>query len=142
VEPSDIRRELKRAIERVRREAADRRTAADAAARHYERFLEDVAAPFFRALANVLKGEGHPFTVFTPAGSVRLASEKSGDDFLEVALDTSRHPPSVVGRVSYARGRRVVASERPVREGAEIAELTERDLLDFVLAEIAPFVER
>jgi hypothetical protein len=142
MEPSDIRRELKRAIERARRDAADRRTANDAAARQYERFLGDVAAPFFRAFANVLKSEGLPFVVFTPAGSVRLASEKSGDDFVELALDTGRHPPVVVGRVSRTRGRRVIASERPVREGAEIADLTERDLLDFVLAEIAPFVER
>ena len=48
----------------------------------------------------------------------------------------------MVGRVSRGRGRRQVSSERPVREGVAVADLTDADVLDFVLAEIGPFVER
>ena len=38
-------------------------------------------------VANVLRVEGYPFVVHTPAGSVRLASEKSGNDYVELRLE-------------------------------------------------------
>jgi hypothetical protein len=142
LEVSEVRRRLRQAIDRARRDAAARRVEQDRAAADYERFLESTAGPVFRLFLSALRGEGYLFKIFTPAGTLRLASEKSAEDFIEVALDDQSHPPVVLGRTSLARGRRVTTSERPIREGAPISQLTQEDVLAFLVAEIAPFVER
>ena len=142
IEVSEIRKRVRRRIAEARRAAEARRQAAEAAARDYERFLSRIAVPLCRRVAAVLTAEGYPFKVFTPAGGVRLASETSRHDFIELELDTELTPPQVIGRVNRARGGRVVTIERPVRENAPVADLTEADLLEFLLAEIGPFVER
>ncbi|MCA1560746.1 MAG: hypothetical protein LC804_10930 [Acidobacteria bacterium] len=142
LEVSEVRKRLLQTIERARQGAAARRRHADEAQRHYEPFLEGVAGPVFKLFALALNAEGLPFKVFTPAGSVRLASEKSGDDFIELALDAEHDPPQVLGRASRGRGRRVTASERPVQEGAKVQDLTDEDVLQFLLREIGPFIER
>ncbi len=139
---AEVRRRLVHTIETIRHESAARRQAADRAAAEYEQFLEQTATPVFRHFVQALRAEGHPFRLFTPAGSVRMSSERSPDDFVEVTLDTSRHPVEALGRVSYRRGSRLVTDERPVREGAAVGSLTEEDVLAFLLASIAPFVER
>ena len=139
---ADVRRRLRAAIEATRREAAARRARVDAAARDYETFLVERAVPVFRDVANALAGEGHPFKVFTPAGAVRLASDHSASDFIELELDTTEDPPQVLGRSSRGRGRRMVTSERPVREGVAVGDLTEEDVLAFLLSEVAHFVVR
>ena len=140
MEVSEVRRRLRAAVEEARQQAADRRARTDIAARDYEAFLNERAAPVFHQLAAALTAEGHLFKVFTPAASVRLASERSHEEFVEVALDDSSNPPTVVGRTSRGRGRRMVSSERPVREGVPIANLTEEDVLAFLLEEIALFI--
>ena len=139
---AEVRRRLVQKIESARQEAATRRQAADRATADYGPFLEDVATPVFRHLVMALRAEGHQFRLFTPAGSVRLSSERSADDFVELVLDTSRQPIEVVGRVSHGRGSRLITDERPIREGAAVADLTEEDVLRFLLASITPFVER
>lgn len=141
LEVPDVRRRLRQAIAQAKQAAAARRADIDAADRDYQRFLERVAEPVFRIVAAALKAENHPFLIATPAGGLRLESERSREDFIELALDTSE-APVVVGRVSRGRGRRMIATERPLREGAAVAELTEDDVLEFLLSEIAPFVER
>ena len=139
---AEVRRRLVQKIESARQDAAARRQAADKATADYGPFLEDVATPVFRHLVMALRAEGHQFRLFTPAGTVRLSSERSADDFVELALDTSRQPIEVVGRVSQGRGSRLITDERPIREGAAVADLTEEDVLRFLLASITPFVER
>lgn len=141
MEISDIRKRVRDRIERARRGASARRARLDEAAREYEAFLDAVAVPIVRQLANVLRAEGYLFTVMTPAGSVRLTSDKSGEDYLELALDTTGEP-QVVGRTSRGRGRRVIATERPVRPDTPVRDLTEEDVLAFLLEELEPFVER
>jgi hypothetical protein len=138
----EVRRRLRAAIEGGRREVAARRERSDAATRAYDEFLPARAVPAFHLVAQALVAEGYPFKVFTPAGSVRLASERSGDDYIELTLDTTQDPPTVIGRTSRGRGRRAVSSERPIRDGASVADLTGDDVLEFVLTEIVPFVER
>jgi hypothetical protein len=142
IEPADVRRRLLQRMEIVRRESAARRASASEAQPAYERFLDETAVPIFRSVASALRGEGLRFQVFTPAGLVRLASEKSKDDFIEIALDTSRHPTEVIGRTSHTRGSRLIADEQPVREGARVQDLTDEDVLAYVLRVIGPFVER
>src|SRR4051812_9821371 len=103
---SEVRRRVRAAIEGSRRDAAGRRERSDAASRAYEGVLAAPAAPMFHRVASALVGEGHRFKVFPPAGSVRLAAERAPDDFIELTLDTSTDPPSVLGRTSVGRGRR------------------------------------
>lgn len=137
---SEVRRRLRAAIEKARHDAAERRKRSDVAAQAYEDFLAGRAVPAFRQFAAALAGEGHHFKVFTPAGSVRLASERSQEDFIEIALEPTTDPPEVIGRVSRGRGRRLVSTERPVRERAAVEDLTEEDVLEFLLKEIQPFL--
>ena len=142
MEISEVRRRLRGAIEQARQQAAARRTRSDDASRDYEVFLSGRAVPVFHSFAGALSAEGHLFKVFTPAGSVRLASQKSQDDFIELVLDTDSDPPQVLGRISRGRGRRSISHERPVRRGTAVADLNEDDVLTFLLEEIVPFVER
>lgn len=140
VEVADVRRKFRARIEEARKRGEARRAAADRAAQDYEIFIRDVAVPAFRMVASVLSAEGYPFKVFTPAGGVRLASTKSRDDYFEVELDTESDPPQVIGRANRARGGRVTTTERPIREATAVNEIAEGDVIEWVLAEIEPFV--
>jgi hypothetical protein len=141
METAEVRRRVTAAIEQARRHTAERRARTAEAARDYARFLDQIAVPLFRQIAQVLKVEGYQYSVFTPGGSVRLMSDRSAQDYVEVALDTSGDEPRVVGHVSRTRGRRIVESERSVSD-APVAAVTEDDLLRYVLKELEPFVEK
>jgi hypothetical protein len=104
--------------------------------------LRDRAVPIFQTVSAALAAEGFRFRVFTPAESVRLASENTPDDYVELTLDSTNDPPVVLGRTNRGRGRRVLTSERTVKENASIDQITDDDVLSFVLSEIEPFVER
>ena len=137
-----VRQHILQAIDRAKRAAAERRVANDEAGRQYEVFLEQLAVPLFRQAANILRVEGYLFTLFTPGGSVRLMSERSADDFIELVLDTTGETPSVMGRTSRAWGRRTVLSEQPLNPSVPVRELTEEDVLTFLQKAIEPFVEK
>lgn len=139
MEISVVRKRLNETIERAKRQAAERHSRSDQASRDFELFLQKIAVPLFRQVANALKAEGYAFTVFTPSGSVRLMSDRSASDYVELTLDTSANPPQVVGQVMRERGRRVLDSERTI--GAPET-LTEDQLLDFLLKELEAFVGR
>lgn len=139
MEIADVKRSVTETIERARRRAAERRARNDQAARAYDTFLEQTAVPVFRQVANVLRTQGYPFTVFTPAGAVRLMSDRASEDYIELVLDSTGDEPTVTGRAGHSRGRRVVEAERPIGDPST---LTEDDVLAFVLKELEPFVER
>ena len=142
MEVSEVRRRLRGAIDAARKAAQERRVRSDQAARDYQQFLAERAVPVFQTFASALAAEGHRFKVFTPAGAVRLSSERSNADFIELTLETAEHRPVVLGRSSIGRGRGATTRERPVRPGASPSDLSEEDVIEFLLAEIAPFVER
>ena len=139
MEIADVRKRIHSTIEPARQRAAERRTRGEEAARAYSTFLDTVAVPMFRQVANVLKVEGYAFSVFTPSGSVRLMSDRAAEDFVELTLDTSGDTPQVLGHTSRSRGRRVTESERAVGTPAA---LTEESVLEFLAKELEPFVER
>ena len=87
----------------------------------------------------MLRSEQHLFTVFTPSASVRLSSDRSAEDFVEMFLDTTGDTPSVIGHTSRNRGRRVIEAEQII--GAPDT-LTEAEMLEFLLKAIEVFVER
>ena len=141
METSAVRKRVNDAIELARREAAERRTRSDQAARDYGQFLKEVATPLFRQIADSLKAGGFNFSVFTPSGAVRLMSDRSQEDFVELSLDTSGDRPAVIVHTSRARGRRVVDAERPI-DADTVAAITDADLLDELMKELRPFVEK
>jgi hypothetical protein len=128
METSELRKRLNQTIERARRPG-----------RAFESFLSETAVPLFRQIANVLRADGYQFSVFTPSGSVRLMSDRTAEDFIELTLDTAGETPQVMGHTSHSRGRRVRESERAI--GAP-GELTEEVLVPYLLKELEAFVER
>jgi hypothetical protein len=140
---SELRKRILRALDEARQQASSRRQVVDEATKAYETYLSQTAVPVMLQAAAVLKGEGHRFTVETPAGSVRIVSDHSPETFVELVLDTTTGSGAVLGRVSLARGRGgLLVEERPVAPGTPIAELTEDDLSAFLVAEIPKLVVR
>jgi hypothetical protein len=141
MEVSDVRRRLRAAIEEARRHAAERRVRRDEASRDWERVLVEVAVPAFQMMASALTGEGHRYQVVTPGQAVRLGTER-GEEFIELALDNDRDEPALMLRSTRGRGRRIVSSERVLREAGAIASVTDEDIIAALLHELVPFVER
>src|SRR5262245_35154317 len=132
MEISEVRNRLHQAIVRAKRNASERRARTDAASRTFETFLNRIAIPLIRQVSNVLRADGYLYSVSTPSGSVRMMSDSSAEDFLELLLDTSVDPPRVVGHVSRSRGRRVLEVERIIGSG-DPEGITEEELLTFLL---------
>ena len=139
MEIADVRKRVHQTIERAKRHVADRRVRTDAAGQDFGRFLEQTAVPLFRQIVNVLRADARLFSVSTPAGSVRLMSDRRAEDYVEVLLDTSGDEPRVVLHSSRSWANRGVESERVIGDPAN---LTEHDLLTAVLQELEPLVER
>jgi hypothetical protein len=142
IETSELRKRVRAAIDHSRRSAAARRARLDEAAAAYTALLATIATPLVQMLANALRAEGYTFTVFTPNDGLRMSLARSGDDFIEFALDTSQDEPFAALRVSRTRGRRLVQHERPIKGRTPVDQLTEEDVLQALLEEIEPFVER
>lgn len=141
METADVRKRVVDTIERAKRSAQDRRTRTDLATKEFALFLERTAVPLCRQVAGALKAAGHPFAVNTPEGALRIVSERSAEDYIELTLDTTGEDLWVVGRTRRSWGRRVLESERPVRR-CPVREVTEEDLLTFLLQEFEPFLVR
>ena len=139
MEISEVRRRILAAVARSKQHAAQRRARMDEAGKAYSTFLDTIAVPMFRQVANVLKAEGYSFGVFTPSGSVKLVSDRNPQDSIEIRFDASGDMPLVVGHVTRSRGSRVVESEQPVGDPASLGET---DVLEFLVRELEPFVER
>lgn len=142
MDAGEVQKRLRAALAEARREAAARRARSDDATRHYETFLETHAVPVFRHMAAALTGEGHPFKVMTPSGAVRISPERSPDEFIELSLDSSYDPPQVIVHVVRGRGRRTIETETPLRERTPIQDLTSEHVLEALLREAVPFVQR
>jgi hypothetical protein len=142
VETGDVSRRLKIAMDSGRAQAAERRERDARATAAYETFLENVAVPVAKQLANAMKVEGLAFTAFTPAGGLRLASDRNRDDFIELALERGASDLQVVGHVSHARGSRTIAETLPVKDGFGPGALTDEDVLTFLLRALRPWLER
>src|SRR4051794_5406805 len=142
MEVSDVRRRVKEVIDHAKRAVAERRTLVDEATRDYQAFLDRIATPLFRQIGNVLRAEGHPFTVSTPGNSVRLTADRAGTDFIDLALDTTGRRPQVIIHASRSRGRRVMESETALEPDRPIRELTEDDVMAAVMKELEGLVDR
>ena len=142
MEVSQVNKRVQVAIERTRARAQARRHAAASAEKAFAAFLETVATPVARQVANALKVAGINFTVGTPSGGLRLAAERGRDDYIELGLDTSGDQPQAVGRVSVTRGSRTIDQTTPVKPGTAIEDLTDEDVLEFLVTALEPWLER
>ena len=139
---AEVRRRVRQTIERARLEAAERRARAEVADRQGRRFVEGVAAPVARQFQSALRAEGFKYRLSTPAGAVRLVSDRRPEDFIDIAVDATGEAVIIMTTVSRVRGRRVLVAERPLNDKVEMDALTEQDVLDFLLDAIRVFVER
>ena len=142
MEVGDVRRRLVAAIDKAKRTAQERRARVSESEKTYGTFLQNVAVPIVRTLGAALKAEGLLFTVSTPGGAVRLQSDKTRDDFVEIGFDATADPPEVVARVSRTRGSRVLTDERPIKPGAPPDAITDEEVLAFLLDAIDPWLQR
>jgi len=140
MEVSQVRKRVQQGVAAARSRAQERRQQTDEATRDYKVFLEVVATPLVQQLANVLKVEGYAFTASTPGDSVRLTNDRGRGDFVELALDTSGERPQVVGRMTQSRGSRRLDEERPIKAGALPSELTDDDVLEFLMQVLEPWL--
>ena len=136
----EVRKRIRAEIDKAKRDQAERRTRVAEATRAYDAFLETAAIPVFRMFANVLKAEGLHFEVMTPAGGVRLQSERNRDDAIEMELDTTADPPQPLVTVTRVRGSRVVQSDRSVRGSSPLVQLTEHDVIEMLIEEMRPWL--
>ena len=137
---AEVRKRIRAEVEKSRRDQAERRTRVAEATSAYETFLETAAIPVFRMFANVLKSEGLNFEVMTPAGGVRLQSERHRDDAIEMELDTTADPPQPLVTITRERGSRVVQSDRSIKGSIPLVQLTEQDVVEMLLEELRPWL--
>ena len=135
-----VRKRVRAAIEQARRDQAERRGRVAEAQQNYNLFLESAAIPAFRTIANILKSEGLHFEVMSPAGGVRLQSERNREDAIEMELDTTADPPQPLVTVTRERGRRIVQSDRTIKGSNPLVHLTEEDVIDMLLEELRPWL--
>ena len=135
-----VRKRVRTAIEQARRDQAERRDRAVEAQKSYDAFLENSAIPMFRMIANILKSEGLNFEVATPAGGVRMYSERQRNDAIEMELDTSADPPQPLVTITRARGSRVIQTDRSIKGSNPLVQLTDDDVIDMLLEELRPWL--
>ncbi|HEX6158993.1 MAG TPA: hypothetical protein VF111_02435 [Thermoanaerobaculia bacterium] len=136
----EVRKRIRAEIEKAKRDQAERRSRVAEATKAYEEFLDTAAIPVFRMFANVLKAEGLHFEVMTPAGGVRLQSERNRDDAIEMELDTTADPPQPLVTVTRTRGSRVVQSDRSIKGGHPLVQLSEHDVIEMLIEELRPWL--
>jgi hypothetical protein len=142
LEISQVRKRILTAMTTARDRAKHRRQKSDEAEKAYAAFLENLAGPLARQLVNALRAEGYSFTVSTPGRGLRVSLDQGRDDFVELALSTDADPPQVVGRTRRTRGSRTLDEERPVKPGAGPQDISEDDLLEFLVVAMEPWLER
>lgn len=141
LEAADVRKQLTHRLAELRKAQTQRRAANDKARTDFEAVLEREIAPTVRQFAQALKAEGHGFSVQTPAGAVRLVSDRSAENAMEVVLEAGA-TPAVVLRWNVTRGRRQHDGERTLASGDAIATIDASQVLAALLDTIEPFVER
>ena len=71
-----------------------------------------------------------------------MAADRGRDDYVEFVLDASGELPQAAGRVSVSRGSRTIDEVIPVKPGAAIEDLTDEDVLEFLVRALEPWLER
>jgi hypothetical protein len=142
MEVSQVNKRVQMALEAARTRAKSRREHTVEAEKAYALFLETIATPVTRQVANALKVAGLAFTLGTPGGGLRLSADRGRDDFIEFLFDASGDVPHAAGRISISRGSRTIDEVVPVKAGAAIEDLTDEDVLEFLVRALESWLER
>ena len=135
---AELRKRILRELDRPaggERSGGDRRASADSARVQFNRLLNGTIAPLLIQTASILKAEGELCQVHTPSDTARIAFDSSHEDFIEFMLDTAP-PAHVIGRGSVRRKGGTMVEDRIVGVGKSIEEITDEDVLAFLLPEL------
>ena len=135
---AELRKRILREIDRPgagQAAGGDRRASADSARVQFNRLLNGTIAPLLIQTASILKAEGELCQVHTPSDTARIAFDSSHEDFIEFMLDTTP-PAHVIGRGSVRRKGGTMVEDRIVGVGKGIDEITDEDVLAFLLPEL------
>jgi len=135
---AELRKRILRELDRPAggdRAGGDRRVSADSARVAFNRLLNGTIAPLLIQTASILKAEGELCQVHTPSDTARIAFNSSHEDFIEFMLDTTP-PAHVIGRGSVRRKGGTMVEDRIVGVGKAIEEITDEDVLAFLLPEL------
>jgi hypothetical protein len=92
-------------------------------------------------MAMVLKSEGLAWEVMTPSGEVRLVPDRRRDEAIALSFDATADPPQPMVSITRGRGSRMLHAERQLKPGTPaIAALTEDDVIDMLVEELAPWL--
>jgi hypothetical protein len=138
----EVRRQLKHAIDAHKRANVARRADSDQATKQFETWFQMVGEPLCREFTSALRGEGYQFRLETPQGAARISSERSADDFLELAFDSRRTPVALVLSRGYTRGSKTFTDQRVLCEGPRIDQVEPQQVLSALVEDILPLVER
>ena len=141
-EVAEVRQRVLTMVERARRDATARRARARRDEVQARRFIQETATPVVQQVLSLLRAEGFSNSLSTPAGSVRLVFEKHHEDFIDLAVDTTQDPVTIMTVVSHLRGKSVSTTERPLANGVELEQLTDEHVLVFLLSALPGFVAR
>ena len=141
-EVSEVRQRVLTMVERARQDAGERRARAAVDEVQARRFIQEIATPVLQQVLSILKVERLSFQLSTPAGSVRLTSEGHHEDFIDLAVDATQDPVTIMTTLSRVRGQRVSTTDRPLADGVEVDQLTEEHVLAFLLKALPVFVAR
>lgn len=138
-ELTDLRRRVRQAIQDARQKAAARRVSRDDAAKAWAAAIAEIVEPVAANVAAAMTGEGLAFKLETPRGSVRIVSDRSPGDYIEVVLDDAdeREAPEVIGRTVRGRGRQSVTVIEELL--GPPAQLSEDRVIAFFMGALAPF---
>ena len=139
---AEVRQRVLTMVEQARLDAAEHRARARVDEVQARRFIQETATPVVQQVLSILKVERLSFQLSTPAGSVRLTSETHHEDFIDLAVDATQDPVTIMTVVSHLRGKSVSTTERPLADGVELPQLTEEHVLAFLLATLPMFVAR
>jgi hypothetical protein len=141
METREVRKRLQHEMRLAGQRAADRRARVSDAEQAYAVFLQRVAVPLATQLVDAMRAEGIAVTLSTPKDSVRLTLDRGRDNYVEIALDATDEP-RVVARTSRAHGTQTRTDEQPITPGAGSGEVTEEELLEFLMGALAPWLGR
>jgi hypothetical protein len=134
-----LRKRILRELDRpgaVKASAADRRATGDTARQQFARLLDTTIVPLLKQTADILKAEGSLCRLHTPSDMVKLAFERSPEDFVEIMLDTAT-PPHVIGRSSVRNKKSgTLVEDRIIGVGKEIDEINDEDVVGYLLPEL------
>lgn len=135
---AELRKRILRELDRPaggERSGGDRRGSADSARVAFTRLLNGTIAPLLIQTASILKAEGELCQVHTPSDTARIVFGSSHEDFIEFMLDTTP-PAHVIGRGSARRKGGTMVEDRIIGVGKTIEEITDEDVLAFLLPEL------